>query len=525
MNPNTPFSDLPLLVDGYVRLSRDDNKSRYSSIENQKKIIEQFAKDNHMTVRCIYEDDGYSGYSFDRPDFKKMLAQLDSINVIIAKDLSRIGRHNAKVLLFLEEMEEMGKRIILIDDNYDSFYSDDDILGIKTWDNERHVKNTSKKVKRVKRLEQENGTLKCTPPFGYIRSPITPQKILIDEEAASILHMEKDLYLEGNGIRKIAQILNEKNIPTPTMLQKERYNSLGIPYHRKVVYKWNYSMVRDTLFNDYHNGIFRTHKRERNTINGKDKKVPKEQQFVFYGHHPKIFDDETVKLLQDTKNSRLNNHYRGQRKHTNLFSGCLYCSDCGSKMTAINRPDRKKYYICGTYNKKGKAFCSRSHLITEETLNTALYKYLSLIQDKHSDIIQTIKTPNYNQISPVFNYRQRLEHHIQKLKNELKTIISQKIAELSDSSYITPYLSEALTSLEEEKIKQIKETEKTLQNLPSFSSYNNTIEQTSISSTSDIWNKIITQNLLNRADIELLIDKILVDQNGNPDIFFKYELP
>ena len=122
----------PVVIDGYVRLSRDDNKRNYSSIENQKLIIQKYAQENNMVVRRIYEDDGISGYSFDRPAFTDMMANLSSIDIIVAKDLSRIGRHNAKVLLFLEEMEEQGKRVILIDDHYDSLHSDDDIIGIKT---------------------------------------------------------------------------------------------------------------------------------------------------------------------------------------------------------------------------------------------------------------------------------------------------------------------------------------------------------------------------------------------------------
>ena len=105
-------TDIPIMIDGYVRLSRDDSKRNYSSIENQKKIIEAYAKENHMILRHIYEDDGISGYSFDRPDFQNMMANLASIDVIVAKDLSRIGRHNAKVLLFLEKMEAQGKRAV-----------------------------------------------------------------------------------------------------------------------------------------------------------------------------------------------------------------------------------------------------------------------------------------------------------------------------------------------------------------------------------------------------------------------------
>ncbi len=311
----------PTMIDGYVRLSRDDNKRNYSSIENQKLIIQKYAEENNMIVRHIYEDDGISGYSFNRPQFQNMMANLSSIDVIVAKDLSRIGRHNAKVLLFLEEMEEQGKRVILIDDNYDSLYSDDDIIGIKTWDNERHVKNTSRKVKRIKKMEQENGTLKCAPPFGYTRHPLNKQMVLIDEEAAAILNLEKDLYLEGNGIRKIAEILSDRGVPTPTMLQKERYEALGLSYHREVAHMWSYSMVKDTLFNDYHNGVLRTHKRERMTINGKDKKISKDQQYVFPDHHPKIFDDDTMKLLFEVKDRRHHSQYRGQRNTSTSFPG------------------------------------------------------------------------------------------------------------------------------------------------------------------------------------------------------------
>lgn len=375
------LTDTPQIIDGYVRLSRDDNKRNYSSIENQKKIIQQYAEENNMIIRHIYEDDGISGYSFNRPDFQKMMASLDTINVIVAKDLSRIGRHNAKVLLFLEEMEEMGKRVILIDDNYDSFYSDDDIIGIKTWDNERHVKNTSRKVKRIKRMEQESGTLVSQTPFGYTRHPLNKQIILIDEEAAAILNLEKEIYLDGNGIRKTAEILTERGVPTPSMIDKERHESLGLVYNKQVAYQWSFGMVKDTLFNDYNNGVLRTHKRERVTINGKDKKVPKENQYIFPNHHPKIFDDDTMKLLNEVKDSRHHSQYRGQRAHINLFSGCLYCKDCGMKLTAINRPNRGKYYLCGTYNKKGKQFCRYAHLVTEETLMDALVKYLVLCRD------------------------------------------------------------------------------------------------------------------------------------------------
>ena len=515
----------PTMIDGYVRLSRDDNKRNYSSIENQKLIIQKYAEENNMIVRHIYEDDGISGYSFNRPQFQNMMANLGSIDVIVAKDLSRIGRHNAKVLLFLEEMEEQGKRVILIDDNYDSLYSDDDIIGIKTWDNERHVKNTSRKVKRIKKMEQENGTLKCAPPFGYTRHPLNKQMVLIDEEAAAILNLEKDLYLEGNGIRKIAEILSDRGVPTPTMLQKERYEALGLPYHREVAYMWSYGMVKDTLFNDYHNGVLRTHKRERMTINGKDKKISRDQQYVFPDHHPKIFDDDTMKLLFEVKDSRHHSQYRGQKKHINLFSGCLYCKDCGMKLTAINRPNRGKYYVCGTYNKKGKQFCEHAHLVTEETLTEALVKYLTLCRDLLADIIQNfdlsnLKAPTYSADDSL----QRLENELEKIKKELKTLITQKVKELTTNPGMAEIINETYASLQTEKMERISAIEKTLQDLMKEPHIPTVAIKPNLQTALDILNEVLEQKSLTRTDIEVLVEKIIVDKDGNVDIYLKHGL-
>lgn len=524
---NTALSDLPepTIIDAYVRLSRDDNKRNYSSIENQKKIICQYAEENNMIVRHIYEDDGISGYSFDRPDFQKMMADLDTINVIAAKDLSRIGRHNAKVLLFLEEMEEMGKRVILIDDNYDSFYSDDDIIGIKTWDNERHVKNTSRKVKRIKKLEQEKGTLVCQTPFGYTRHPLNKQMILINEEEAAILNLQKELYLDGNGIRKTAEILSERGVPTPSMVEKEHYESLGLTYNKQVAYRWSYGMVKDTLFNDYHNGILRTHKRERMTINGKDRKVPEEQQYVFHNHHPKIFDDDTMNLLLQTKESRHNSRYRGQRAHINLFSGCLYCNDCGMKLTAINRPNRKKYYICGTYNKKGKQFCQCAHLVTEETLMDALVKYLILCRDSLADIVRNfdlakLKVDTYTPADS----KHRLEVELEKVKEELKLILSQKVREITANPSMNEIINETYASLQAEKMERITAMEKTLQDLTKEPHIPTTNSKPSLQTALDIFNEVLEKKELSRIDVEVLVKKIIVDKDGNIDIYLKHGL-
>ena len=349
--------------------------------------------------------------------------------------------------------------------------------------------------------------------------------VLIDEEAAAILNLEKDLYLEGNGIRKIAEILSDRGVPTPTMLQKERCEALGLPYHREVAYMWSYGMVKDTLFNDYHNGVLRTHKRERMTINGKDKKISRDQQYVFPDHHPKIFDDDTMKLLFEVKDSRHHSQYRGQKKHINLFSGCLYCKDCGMKLTAINRPNRGKYYVCGTYNKKGKQFCEHAHLVTEETLTVALIKYLILCRDSLADIIQNfdlsnLKAPTYS----ADDSQQRLKNELERIKKELKTLITQKVKELTANPGMAEIINETYASLQTEKMERISAIEKTLQDLTKEPHIPAVAIKPNLQTALDILNEVLEQKSLTRTDIEVLVEKIIVDKDGNVDIYLKHGL-
>ena len=364
-------------------------------------------------------------------------------------------------------------------------------------------------------MEQESGTLVSQTPFGYTRHPLNKQMILIDEEAAAILNLEKEIYLDGNGIRKTAEILSERGVPTPSMIDKERHESLGLVYNKQVAYQWSYGMVKDTLFNDYNNGVLRTHKRERVTINGKDKKVPKENQYIFPNHHPKIFDDDTMKLLNEVKDSRHHSKYRGQRAHVNLFSGCLYCKDCGWKLTAINRPNRGKYYVCGTYNKKGKQFCQHAHLVTEETLMDALVKYLVLCRDSLADIIQNfdLSKLKVETFTPT-DSKQRLEAELEKVKEELKVLITQKVREITANPSMNEIITETYTALQSDKMERISAIEKTLQDLTKEPHIPSTTIKPSLQTALDILNEVI----------EVLVEKIIVDKDGNVDIYLKHGL-
>ena len=207
------------MIAAYQRISRadgdlgKDGKDKSNSIENQKELIQRYiaCKESLQNVPVMdFVDDGYTGSNFDRPGFQQMMADLDQeIDTVYVKDFSRLGRHNAKVLLLLDEFQERGKHLIVIDDNYDSMDSSDDTIGIKTWFNERYVKDTSKKIKRAIGARQKEGTLITRPPFGYRRNEKDKSVLEIVPKEAEYIKQIYDLYLSGSGYRKIATYLTE----------------------------------------------------------------------------------------------------------------------------------------------------------------------------------------------------------------------------------------------------------------------------------------------------------------------------
>ena len=195
------------------------------------------------------------------------------------------------------------------------------------------------------------------------------------------------------------------------------------------------------------------------------------------------------------------------------------------KLTAINRPNRRKYYLCGTYNKKGKQFCQYAHLVTEETLMDALIRYLTLCRDSLTDIIQnfdlsTLKTPTYS----ADDSQQRLENELERIKKELKTLITQKVKELTANPGAADIINETYAALQTEKIERISATQKTLQNLTKELHIPTTAIKPNLQTPLDILNEVLEQKSLTRTDIEVLIEKIIVDKDGNVDIYLKHGL-
>lgn len=520
---------------GYVRLSRDDDKRNYTSIENQKLIISQYAAERGWVISEWYEDDGYSGYTFDRPDYKRMMEDLDKgIERILVKDFSRLGRHNARVLLLLDELKEREKQLIVIDDNYDSLSENEDsIIGIKTWYNELYVKDVSKKVRRALGARQKAGTLMVNTPFGYKRNENDKFKIEIVPREAECVKMIYDLYIQGAGYRKIATRLTELHFPTPSMIMHEREIAEGKVTKRQVVHEWSDGMVKEIIYNDYYIGTLRLGKRARIAINGTDKRMPKEKHIVFENHHPAIIDKATYELVQTIRENRTKNNYKGshgqwtETEIPNTFGSCLYCKDCGNKLTPIKRETTKgerKYYICSTYNQKGRRYCSKAHLIEEKQLMQDVLTYLRLCRNSLFEVISTYNIEDFDsEKKSVEDKREQIQDSIEKSKKQLKTLFTQKVRDLANASGNEDIINETYDALQKDLIEQIHQMEVQLQKLNETSLENKDVKP-KLENALQVIDRILEKGILNRKDVEILIEKIIVDNEGIPEIELRYGL-
>lgn len=354
----------------YCRLSRDDElQGESNSVTNQKSIISKYAKERGFKNLKYFVDDGYSGVSFTRPAFMELmeLAEAGKVETIIVKDHSRLGRNRLIVGQLLEEdFVRLGVRYIAIMDNIDTKEGLSDFLPVQDWFNEMHAKNTSKKVRAVFQNKGMSGKpLTTVIPYGYRKNEADPAKWLIDEEAADVVRRIFSLCVSGYGPTQIANILFSEGIPTPTEHWQAQGRKTGaLP---SVPHKWSARSVADILERlEYcgHTVNFRS-----TTRSFKDKtKVdrPKEEWMVFPNTHEAIIDRETWEIVQTLRQNKRRPNRTGE---VSIFSGLLYCADCGEKLyySVTNNYKRENaYFFCSGY-RKNTANCS-AHYIREKLL-------------------------------------------------------------------------------------------------------------------------------------------------------------
>lgn len=363
-------------VVGYARLSSDEDGSRFASIENQRSILEQTYKDKFKgrgsSFTFVY-DDGFSGYTFDRPGILQIATLIEQgrCNVILAKDLSRIGRHGALVQYFIEQCESVGVHIHATDDYDSGKESDDLLLGIKTWSNERYVKEASAKIRKVLKHKQETGALLINVPFGYYIANRKTQRIEMNEKAAAIIRRIFRLYIDGMGIRSIANLLNDEGCPTASMMEEERAIAEGEPFRRPVTKLWSATYIMMILRNDFYIGILSTGVTTGTSIRGARERVPREEWHKFPNHHTAIIDEDTFNMAQMIYANRKRVKHRSKKYGEALFAGIVKCGECGRYESAarniLKDGTMSVTYKCLNYVVYGKNTCS-PHNVSEALL-------------------------------------------------------------------------------------------------------------------------------------------------------------
>lgn len=355
----------------YCRLSHDDERAGDSlSIENQKRILEAYAKDHGLIPYTFYIDDGWSGANFERPGFTEMMDAVENgaVKTVVTKDLSRLGRNYLQVGLFTEiTFPKKGVRFIAINDGVDSAQGDNDMSALKNLFNEWLLRDTSRKIKAVFKSKGMSGVpITSQPVYGYLKGP--DGHFIVDPEAATVVKQIFSLCLAGNGPTKIARMLTEQNIPTPGTMEYRRTGSTR-RYYPDYPCKWSSNTVAHILERREYLG---------HTVNFKTEKVsykvktsvanPEDKVMVFEHTHEAIIDEATWERVQELRKQRKRPNRYGE---VGLFSGLLFCADCGSVMYQQRyQTDKRKQdcYICGSY-KKRTADCTahfiRTDLLTE----------------------------------------------------------------------------------------------------------------------------------------------------------------
>lgn len=518
MDKNTNDLTLCQEIAGYCRISVDEELDRdNTSIENQKKIIEEFVKAKFPKCKLsIYEDRDRSGYTFEqREGYQKLRKKLmnGDISVLIVKDFSRFSRRNSKGLVELEDLRDAGVRIISIGDAIDyPTYDDWTAIQFRFLINEMPVTDTSKKVRNVISRRQADGEWICSVPYGYIISNMKKQEISVVPDEAEVIRKVFELYNDGWGYKKIANYLTDKKIPTPRMKEIQRAEERGDECKLKAKPEWSIVTIQGILSNDFYIGTLRQHKYTRKKIHGVDTKVDESEHFVFENHHEAIVDYKTWACTQEQLKKRTTTHYRGVKKYDNVYSGFMFCGDCGSPMFSMSRSDIAPAYTCGTYHKRGLKGCT-SHHIRVDFLDKILKEYVKLVRDNSQDMIKELETAIKKESTEVKeneNTFALLENQLQDAKDELKAVKKRKIKEIAKADEDTvEIIEETYAEIEDDLINRIKGLQNQI-NL-SVDKRNDIIRVNRLAKTAiDIFDDILIKKNLDKKDLELLIDKIIV---------------
>jgi len=495
----------------YARLSKEDARSGEStSIENQKLMLTKHVEEMGWELRAEYQDDGFSGTNQNRPAFQRMMNDVRQgyINTILIKDLSRLGRNYLEVGNLAEVfLPEHNCELISLNEKLD------DMMVFRNWFNEQHSKSTSNKVRAVKKICAENGKyMGAYAPYGYKKDPDNRHKLIPDKNTTPIIRRIFEMRVSGTGFRAIAAILNEESVIPPLEYfyrSRERKNPC------KTNHSWNSTTVQEITRNEVYIGNLVQGK--SGTISFKNPKQidkPKEEWIVVQRAHEPLIERE----LWDRVQALNGRNYKPRRRNDgelNLFTGLLYCADCGFKLRGHvqhrkHTKTKRISYMCGSYAHGGNAACS-IHSINEAVLidlvATQIRAHAQLVKFDEQRMIEAVINAKSNENSAYRTaYKSELETH-KKAVEKLDLLIENLYADKVNGIVSVEIFKRQVMKYEQERVAR----QKTI----------NTLEQrienakTHVENVAD-WAKIIKQftalDTLTPEILFTLIDKIVIDE-------------
>lgn len=442
----------------YCRLSQDDlNDGTSVSITTQMAVAREYCKDNQIQIVDFYCDDGFTGTNFNRPEFKRMMADIEKgrVDLVIVKDLSRFGREHIMVDSYIQiYFPENGVRFIAIYDNIDitprSHY--DLMMNIKSVINEYYPAEVSGKVRNSFDVKTRNGEfLHPTVPYGYKKSSTEKNKLEIDHEFAPVIvKIFEMIAYQGIGVTNVANLLHEQQILNPTAVKELRDGSIK----SADPYRWNKSTIYNILNNQVYLGKM---------INGKTRKVSFKSDKIFKADesewvvaenaHEPIISQE----LWDSAHMRINQRKRkcDSIRPENMFKGLLFCMDCGATMRIFNPKNKSRFFVCSK---------SQGRVAGDFKCTTHNIQYNVLAENVLSDInlmIKMLKTDEAAFKSKVLGNIKTDEDSEERIRGELNDVNKQidrqtkKYKKLYDDFYDgiihDPKLFEEMTAECEEK--------------------------------------------------------------------------
>ncbi len=384
----------------YCRLSQEDLQAGESgSIQNQRMILQKYAEEHHFPNTRFFIDDGVSGVSFEREGLQSMLREVEAghVGTVITKDLSRLGRNYLKTGELIEIVfPEYGVRYIAINDGVDTARDDNEFTPLRNWFNEFYARDTSKKIRAVKQAKAQKGErVNGECPYGYLIDPDDKNHLIPDPETTPIVKQIFALYVKGRRLCEIQKWLADNKILTVGALRFKRTGQTRYHNASLMPYAWPDKTIYDMLARQEYLGHTITGKTYKVSYKSKKtKKNPEEKRYFFPNTHEPLIDEETFTLAQKRLATR---HRPTKSEEIDLFSGLLFCGDCGYKMylqQGMGIPERKHAYTCGNYrNRPRKTTQCTTHYIRKSVITELvladMQRVLSFVKKQEKEFIKT----------------------------------------------------------------------------------------------------------------------------------------